>query len=83
MVVRFNDSNAGNESSAGKESTAATSESWRDKVDAMTRYCAGEASAKFQQRPLNISRQPTMKDQGRHSVFGQYPPWSADPTVFI
>jgi hypothetical protein len=49
----------------------------------MARYCAGEASAKFQQRPQNISTQPAIEDQGMYSVFGQFPPSGANPTVFI
>jgi hypothetical protein len=49
----------------------------------MARYCAGEASAKFNQRPQNISTQPAIEDQGMYSVFGQFPPSGANPTVFI
>jgi hypothetical protein len=49
----------------------------------MARYCAGEASAKFQQRPTNISTRPAVKDQGMYSVFGQFPASGADPTKFI
>jgi hypothetical protein len=49
----------------------------------MARYCAGEASAKFRERPANISTQPAIEDHGMYSVFGQYPPSGADPTVFI
>ncbi len=52
-------------------------------VKDMARYCAGEASAKFNQRPNNISTQPAFSDQGMYSVYGQYPPSGADPTVFI
>ena len=52
-------------------------------VKDMAKYCVGEASAKFSQRPTNISAQPAIKDQGMYSVFGQYPPSGADPTVFI
>jgi len=52
-------------------------------VDDMARHCAGEASAKFHQRPQNISTRPAIKDQGMYSVFGQFPPSGADPTVFI
>lgn len=52
-------------------------------VKNMARYCAGEASEKFHVRPANISTQPAVKDQGMYSVFGQFPPSGADPTVFI
>lgn len=52
-------------------------------VGDMARHCAGEASAKFHQRPQNISTQPAIKDQGMYSVFGQFPPSGADPTIFI
>jgi hypothetical protein len=52
-------------------------------VKDMARYCAGEASAKFQQRPTNISTRPAIKDHGMYSVFGHFPPSGADPTVFI
>ena len=52
-------------------------------VKDMPRYCAGEASAKFGQRPQNISTQPAIKDKGMYSVFGQFPPSGANPTVFI
>lgn len=52
-------------------------------VKDMARYCVGEASAKFGQRPQNISTQPPIADQGMYSVFGQFPPSGADPTVFI
>lgn len=77
IVVTFNAGEAGNDSSAGAPSTDKLA------VDDMARYCAGEASAKFQQRPANISTQPAIEDQGMYSVFGQYPPSGADPTVFI
>lgn len=52
-------------------------------VKDMPRYCAGEASAKFNQRPNRISMQEAFEDQGMYSVYGQYPPSGADPTVFI
>ena len=64
---------------------AGTSEPSSEKVAVkdMARYCAGEASAKFHQHPRNISTQPAFKDQGMYSVFGQFPPSGADPTIFI
>jgi len=52
-------------------------------VKDMARFCAGEASAKFHQRPSNISAQPANEDHGMYSVFGQFPPSGADPTVCI
>jgi hypothetical protein len=52
-------------------------------VKDMARVCAGEASAKFKQRPANITTQPAIEDQGMYSVFGQFPPGGAEPTVFI
>ncbi len=52
-------------------------------VKDMPRYCTGEASSKFSQRPTNISTQKAFKDQGMYTVYGQYPPSGADPTVFI
>ena len=52
-------------------------------VKDMPRYCAGEASAKFNRRPADISTQKAFKDQGMYTVYGQYPPSGADPTVFI
>lgn len=52
-------------------------------VKDMARYCAGEASSKFNQRPNNITTQRAIKDQGMYSVFGQYPPSGANPKVFI
>jgi hypothetical protein len=81
IVVTFNGSNAGDESTAVAAAPASSTE--KVEVEAMARYCAGEASAKFQQRPTNISTQPAIEDQGMYSVFGQYPPSGADPTIFI
>lgn len=52
-------------------------------VKDMARHCAGAAAEKFHQRPMNISTQPAIEDQGMYSVFGQFPPSGADPTIFI
>jgi hypothetical protein len=65
----------------GQQSSQANSN--KVAVKDMARYCAGEASAKFSQKPGNISTQPAIKDQGMYSVFGQYPPSGADPKIFI
>jgi hypothetical protein len=73
-VTDFDHANAGGASAPSNNGVA---------VRDMARYCAGEASAKFHQRPANISTQPAIKDHGMYSVFGQFPPSGADPTVFI
>lgn len=48
----------------------------------MPKYCAGEASAKFNQRPAYITTQDAVKDQGMYSVWGQYEA-EPSPQVFI
>jgi hypothetical protein len=79
VVVTFNTSASRNAGVAGASAPSTN----KVAVGDMARYCAGEASAKFQQKPMNISTQPAIQDQGMYSVFGQYPPSGADPTVFI
>lgn len=71
--------------SDSRRGTAGGSGSGSDRVAVadMPRYCAGEASAKFNQRPRDISTQKPIKEQGMYSVFGQFPPSGADPTIFI
>lgn len=79
LVVIFDESS----SSSGSSATPSAASDGGIAVSDMARYCAGEASAAFQQRPTNISTTPAIEDQGMYSVFGQYPPSGADPTVFI
>lgn len=49
----------------------------------MSRYCAGEAAAAFDQRPSAITTQAPIQDQGMYSIFGQYPPSGSNPSMFI
>jgi hypothetical protein len=51
-------------------------------VQDMSKYCAGEASAKFHQRPNRITTQHAIKDQGMYSVWGQYEA-EPNPQLFI
>jgi hypothetical protein len=48
----------------------------------MARYCAGEASAKFNQKPNRITTQEAVKDKGMYSVWGQYEA-EPSPQVFV
>ncbi len=52
-------------------------------VKDMQRYCQGEASAKFGERPQDILTLPVERDHGMYSVYGQYPPEGQDVTLFI
>lgn len=52
-------------------------------VDEMPGFCRGAAAEQFGQSPRDISTRPAISDQRMYSVFGQYPPSGADPTVFI
>lgn len=52
-------------------------------VGDMQRFCQGEASAKFGERPQSIATLPVERhDNGAHSVFGQYPPEGSKVTTF-
>jgi len=51
-------------------------------VKDMARYCAGEASAKFNQKPNRITTKAAVKDHGMYSVWGQYEA-EPSPQVFI
>jgi hypothetical protein len=48
----------------------------------MSRYCAGEASAKFKISPRDITTQNAKQTQGMYEVWGQYPA-EPSPQVFI
>jgi len=48
----------------------------------MSRYCAGEASAKFKVSPRDITTQNAKQTQGMYEVWGQYPA-QPSPQVFI
>jgi hypothetical protein len=48
----------------------------------MARYCAGEASAKFNVSPRDIARQDVTQTKGMYEVWGQYPA-KPSPQVFI
>ncbi|MEO1457616.1 MAG: hypothetical protein AAFV49_08635 [Pseudomonadota bacterium] len=48
----------------------------------MQRYCQGEASAKFHQRPGNILTLPVERSRGRFIVPGQFPPRGRRVTTF-
>ncbi len=48
----------------------------------MQRYCQGEASAKFHQRPQNILTLPVERSRGRFIVYGQFPPQGRRVTTF-
>ncbi len=53
------------------------------RVDQMQKYCQGEASAAFGQRPQDIlTLPPEERDNGAHSVYGQYPPSGSKVTTF-
>lgn len=51
-------------------------------VKDMPKYCAGEASAKFSQRPNRITTQNAVEDHGMYSVWGQYEA-EPNPQLFI
>lgn len=51
-------------------------------VKDMGKYCAGEASAKFNQKPNRITTQNAVKDHGMYSVWGQYE-HDPNPQLFI
>ena len=51
-------------------------------VKDMPKYCAGEASAKFNQRPNRITTQFAVEDHGMYSVWGQYEA-EPNPQLFI
>jgi len=48
----------------------------------MSRYCAGEASAKFKVSPRYITTQEVRQTKGMYEVWGQYPA-QPSPQVFI
>ncbi len=48
----------------------------------MPRFCAGEASAAFGQRPQDILTLPLERDPGGYVVYGQYPPDGSRVTLF-
>jgi hypothetical protein len=66
----------------GAPSTGGGSGGSRVAVPDMPRYCAGEAAARFNVSPRDITTQAAAKDHGMHSVWGQYPA-SPSPQAFI
>ncbi len=72
IVVSFNKSTA----------AAPAASSGGVAVKDMPKYCAGEASAKFNQKPTRITTNFAVEDQGMYSVFGQYEA-EPNPQVFI
>ncbi len=48
----------------------------------MGRFCVGEASAAFGQRPQNMATLPVENSGGMYLVYGQYPPDGANVTTF-
>jgi len=66
----------------GSAAAAPVQSSGNIAVQDMGRYCVGEASAKFQQKPNRITTQNPTKDQGMYSVWGQYEA-EPSPQVFI
>jgi len=49
----------------------------------MQLFCQGEASARFHQRPQDITTLPVERDRGMYSVYGQFPPSGRRVTTFI
>jgi hypothetical protein len=73
VVVTFGGSPA---SSGGSSAAGAVA------VADMSRYCAGEASAKFKVSPRDIKTENAKQTQGMYEVWGQYPA-QPSPQVFI
>ena len=48
----------------------------------MGRYCKGEVSSRFHQRPRNITTLPVERSRGRYFVYGQFPPQGGRVTTF-
>ena len=48
----------------------------------MGKYCVGEASAAFGERPQDMLTLPTEKDPGGYVVYGQYPATGTNVTTF-
>jgi hypothetical protein len=78
LVVNFHEGATSDKSSAGESTSASGNVAVKD----MPRYCAGEASAKFNQKPNRITTQNAVEDQGMYSVWGQYE-MDPNPQVFI
>lgn len=51
-------------------------------VGSMAKFCQGEASARFNQRPQEILTLPVERDGGGYTVYGQYPPDGNRVTTF-
>lgn len=51
-------------------------------VSDMGRYCVGEASAYFGQRPQNMATLPVEQYGGQYIVYGQFPPDGSNVTTF-
>jgi hypothetical protein len=54
----------------------------RVSVGNMARFCQGEASAMFKQRPQEILTLPVERDGGGFTVYGQFPPEGSRVTTF-
>ena len=71
IIVTFNAASSGS-GSGGAAGAVAEGD--------MSRYCAGEASAKFKVNPRDITTQNVSKTKGMYEVWGQY---GANAQVFI
>ena len=75
-------SNGGNGGNGGAGGFGGGSAAGAVAVADMSRYCAGEASAKFKVSPRDIKTENAKQTKGIYEIWGQYPA-QPSPQVFI